>query len=82
MSYSNRNTKTQISKNQQYGLGASGFAVALFGTIFFCLALGTLLIGATGYHEEFRLSAHCTIGFGLITWLLVLFAPNEQKSEY
>lgn len=66
------------NNSNKYGLGASGFASALSGTVFFCLAAGTAIIGLTGYSAEaFKLSSYWTMGFGSLTWLTVFFSPKN-----
>ncbi|MBI5172889.1 MAG: hypothetical protein HY986_08375 [Candidatus Melainabacteria bacterium] len=66
------------NSSNKYGLGASGFAIALTGTVFFCLATGTAIIGLTGYSAEaFRLSSFWTMGFGSLTWFAVFFSPKK-----
>lgn len=66
----------QNPNNLKYGLAAGHVAVALSGTVFLCLAVGTILIGATGYGAEaFKLSSTWTIGFGALTWFFVLVCP-------
>lgn len=83
MSNPKRDSKCSPSTNQQYGAGAAGFAVALSGIFFVALAIGTSLIGITGYEAGvFRLSAQWTIGFGLLTWFFVWLCPEDKSDKH
>ncbi|MDP3508545.1 MAG: hypothetical protein Q8T09_11185 [Candidatus Melainabacteria bacterium] len=74
----NLNNKT----NQQYGLSPSHFAIGLTGVLFICMAIGTAIIGITGYNAEgFRLCSFWTIGLGSLTWLFVCLAPDDETAK-
>lgn len=74
----NLNNKT----NKQYGLSSAHFAIALTGFLFSCMAIGTTIVGLTGYNAEgMSICAFWTIGFGAITWLFVWLAPDDKTAN-
>jgi hypothetical protein len=68
--------------NKQYGLSPFHFAIWLTGYLFVCMAIGTAIVGLTGYNAEaFRLCSIWTIGLGSLTWLFVWLAPDDETAK-
>ena len=79
MANNNQNgNKDNHDKNQQYGLDAVNFALALSGTVTVCLLAGTIIISASGYDDEAaRLCGNWFCGSAALTWLCLLFAHKQ-----
>jgi energy-coupling factor transporter transmembrane protein EcfT len=73
--------KLNKMNNSKYGLGAANFAIALIGTVFFCLLIGTFVLAGTQYSfEAYILCRNWMAAFGFMTWLL-LFISREAETK-